>query len=88
MEDLTKINEWEGFFENIVTPFFKFLVNCDSKIIAIFTGNQFGKTDNGDIAHNWRVYGNYRIGRHYENISHHHLLFDSNNGICKSISRM
>jgi len=46
MSDIDQLNGWEGFFEHIITDTFRILVNCDSKIIAIFTGNQFGKTDN------------------------------------------
>lgn len=46
MSDIEQLNGWEGFFEHIITDTFRVLVNCDSKIIAIFTGNQFGKTDN------------------------------------------
>lgn len=43
---MENLSGWEGFFEHVITYPFQYLVNCDSKIIAIFTGNQFGKTDN------------------------------------------
>jgi hypothetical protein len=40
-----QLEDWAGFFSFIPTLPFKWLINCQSKTICVYTGNQFGKTD-------------------------------------------
>ena len=43
--DQKQIEDWAGYISFIRTIPFEWLINCNSKSVCIYSGNQFGKTD-------------------------------------------
>lgn len=58
-DDIRALNDFGGFLEFMPTQVFHWLINCPCKIIALFTGNQFGKNETCIMDYYLRVWGKH-----------------------------
>lgn len=58
-DDLRVLEDFSGYLEFIPTKVFYWLINCPCKIIALFTGNQFGKNETVIMDYYLRVWGKH-----------------------------
>lgn len=59
--DKACLNDWSGFISFIPTQPFRWLTNCQSKTVALFTGNQYGKTDSVVMDYLLRIFGRHPV---------------------------
>jgi phage terminase large subunit-like protein len=58
-DDIKVLNDFSGYLEFMPTQVFQWLINCPCKIIALFTGNQFGKNETVIMDYYLRVWGKH-----------------------------
>jgi len=59
--EATTLNDWAGFISFIPTQPFEWLTHCDTKMIFVTSGNQFGKTDMTVMDYILRILGRHPI---------------------------
>jgi phage terminase large subunit-like protein len=60
-DDIKALNDFSGYLEFVPTKVWYWLINCPCKIIALFTGNQFGKGETVVMDYYLRVWGKHPI---------------------------
>ncbi len=58
-DDIRALNDFSGYLEFMPTKVFRWLINCPCKIVALFTGNQFGKGETVVMDYYLRVWGKH-----------------------------
>ena len=59
--DIKQLNAFENFLSFKTTWVFKAFINCPNRIIGLFTGNQYGKTNSAMYQYVLRVLGVHPI---------------------------